>query len=62
MTLQEKAHLCRMAEHKFLNMPCGIMDQFVTSMAVPGTYARRAKTNGLGRRMPTRGLANTGSK
>ncbi|CAN0061539.1 unnamed protein product [Ectocarpus fasciculatus] len=33
---KEKAHLCRMAEHKFLNMPCGIMDQFVTSMAVPG--------------------------
>lgn len=33
---QEKAHLCRMAEHNFLDMPCGIMDQFVTSMAVPG--------------------------
>ena len=33
---QEKAHLCRLAEHNFLNMPCGIMDQFVTSMAVPG--------------------------
>ncbi|CAM9121043.1 unnamed protein product [Ectocarpus sp. 4 AP-2014] len=33
---KEKAHLCRMAEHKFLDMPCGIMDQFVTSMAVPG--------------------------
>ena len=25
-----------MAEHNFLDMPCGIMDQFVTSMAVPG--------------------------
>ncbi|CAM9994312.1 unnamed protein product, partial [Laminaria digitata] len=33
---KEKAHLCRMAEHNFLDMPCGIMDQFVTSMAVPG--------------------------
>ncbi|CAN0422314.1 unnamed protein product [Ascophyllum nodosum] len=33
---KEKAHLCRMAEHRFLDMPCGIMDQFVTSMAVPG--------------------------
>eukprot|EP00904_Undaria_pinnatifida_P000059 jgi/Undpi1/10053/HiC_scaffold_28.g12507.m1 len=33
---KEKAHLCRLAEHNFLNMPCGIMDQFVTSMAVPG--------------------------
>ncbi|CAM9244473.1 unnamed protein product [Hapterophycus canaliculatus] len=25
-----------MAEHNFLDMPCGIMDQFVTSMALPG--------------------------
>ncbi|CAM9278091.1 unnamed protein product [Scytosiphon promiscuus] len=33
---KEKAHLCRMAEHNFLDMPCGIMDQFVTSMALPG--------------------------
>ncbi|CAM9259891.1 unnamed protein product [Choristocarpus tenellus] len=31
-----KAHRCRMAEHKFLSTPCGIMDQFVTTMGRTG--------------------------
>ncbi|CAM9391768.1 unnamed protein product [Chrysoparadoxa australica] len=31
-----RAHRCRAAEHEFLNTPCGIMDQFVTSCAEPG--------------------------
>jgi galactokinase len=28
----EKALLCQKAEHKFANVPCGIMDQFVSVM------------------------------
>ncbi|CAN0482554.1 unnamed protein product, partial [Discosporangium mesarthrocarpum] len=38
---QVKAHRCRMAEHKFLFTPCGIMDQFITSMAEPGELGAR---------------------
>lgn len=30
---KEKALLCQQAEHKFANMPCGIMDQFISTMA-----------------------------
>src|SRR5262245_50838657 len=26
----EKAHLCRMAEHQFAGVPCGIMDQLIS--------------------------------
>lgn len=32
----EKALLCQKAEHKFANMPCGIMDQFISAMAEAG--------------------------
>ena len=32
----EKALLCRQAEHQYANMPCGVMDQFVSVMAQEG--------------------------
>jgi len=31
-----KAKRCQSAEHKFANMPCGIMDQFVSTMGQAG--------------------------
>ncbi|CAL1286498.1 unnamed protein product [Larinioides sclopetarius] len=31
-TVSEKALACQKAEHDFLNMPCGIMDQFISIM------------------------------
>lgn len=30
----DKAFLCQKAEHTFANMPCGIMDQFVSTMGI----------------------------
>ncbi|MGL4941689.1 MAG: galactokinase [Thermoguttaceae bacterium] len=32
----QKALLCQKAEHKFAHMPCGIMDQFISTMAEAG--------------------------
>jgi galactokinase len=32
----EKALLCQKAEHEYAFMPCGIMDQFISTMAVEG--------------------------
>ena len=29
---KDKALVCQQAEHKFANMPCGIMDQFISTM------------------------------
>nr|XP_002125829.1 galactokinase-like [Ciona intestinalis] len=34
--LQTKALSCQSAEHKFANMPCGIMDQFISVMGKAG--------------------------
>ena len=34
--LKEKALACQKAEHKFANMPCGIMDQFISVMGKKG--------------------------
>uniref|UniRef100_H2YGD8 Galactokinase n=1 Tax=Ciona savignyi TaxID=51511 RepID=H2YGD8_CIOSA len=34
--LQTKALACQLAEHKFANMPCGIMDQFISVMGKAG--------------------------
>ncbi|GAB9465374.1 Galactokinase [Globisporangium polare] len=31
MTLTQKALLCQKAEHEYCNVPCGIMDQFISS-------------------------------
>lgn len=28
--------MCQHAEHKFANMPCGIMDQFISAMGKQG--------------------------
>jgi galactokinase len=30
----EKALQCQKAEHKYANVPCGIMDQFISTMGV----------------------------
>lgn len=35
-SLQKKALACQKAEHEFANMPCGIMDQFISVMGVEG--------------------------
>ncbi|XP_045624148.1 galactokinase [Procambarus clarkii] len=35
-SLKEKALSCQKAEHDFANMPCGIMDQFISTMAREG--------------------------
>ncbi|XP_049950782.1 galactokinase-like isoform X1 [Schistocerca serialis cubense] len=35
--LQDKALACQKAEHTFANMPCGIMDQFISVMAKEGS-------------------------
>jgi galactokinase len=32
----EKALLCQKAEHEFAGMPCGIMDQFISTMGEAG--------------------------
>lgn len=29
---KDKALVCQQAEHKFANMPCGIMDQFISTL------------------------------
>jgi galactokinase len=34
---KEKALRCQSAEHKFANMPCGIMDQFVSALGREGS-------------------------
>lgn len=31
-SLKKKALACQKAEHDFANMPCGIMDQFISTM------------------------------
>lgn len=36
-TKKDKALLCQKAEHKYANVPCGIMDQFISVMGQPGT-------------------------
>jgi len=33
---REKARMCQWAEHEFAGMPCGIMDQFITTMGEAG--------------------------
>ena len=33
---EDRALLCQSAEHNFPRMPCGIMDQFISSCAVKG--------------------------
>lgn len=33
---KEKALACQKAEHKFANLPCGIMDQFISFMGEEG--------------------------
>jgi len=33
---KKKALMCQSAEHKFANMPCGIMDQFISAMGRQG--------------------------
>jgi len=35
LDLKDKALLCQKAEHTFANMPCGIMDQFISCMGEP---------------------------
>ncbi|KAG7173026.1 Galactokinase-like [Homarus americanus] len=35
-SLREKALACQKAEHEFANMPCGIMDQFISTMGKRG--------------------------
>ncbi|KAK3866370.1 hypothetical protein Pcinc_028091 [Petrolisthes cinctipes] len=35
-SLKEKALVCQKAEHKFANVPCGIMDQFISTMGKKG--------------------------
>lgn len=35
-SLREKALACQRAEHDFANMPCGIMDQFISTMGKQG--------------------------
>lgn len=35
-SLKEKALACQKAEHDFANMPCGIMDQFISTMGKKG--------------------------
>lgn len=35
-SLQAKALACQKAEHEFANMPCGIMDQFISTMGSKG--------------------------
>lgn len=35
-SLKEKALVCQKAEHDFANMPCGIMDQFISTMGKKG--------------------------
>ena len=35
--LKDKALLCQKAEHDFANMPCGIMDQFISFMGQKGS-------------------------
>lgn len=35
-SLQAKALACQKAEHEFANMPCGIMDQFISTMGKKG--------------------------
>ncbi|XP_068243428.1 galactokinase-like [Palaemon carinicauda] len=35
-SLQAKALSCQKAEHEFANMPCGIMDQFISTMGKKG--------------------------
>lgn len=36
LSLREKALACQKAEHDFANMPCGIMDQFISTMGKKG--------------------------
>lgn len=36
LSLKEKALACQKAEHDFANMPCGIMDQFISTMGKKG--------------------------
>ena len=35
--LKAKALVCQKAEHDFANMPCGIMDQFISVMGKKGS-------------------------
>ncbi|MCL4130031.1 UNVERIFIED_CONTAM: hypothetical protein GTU68_053747 [Idotea baltica] len=37
ISLQAKATACQKAEHDFANVPCGIMDQFISTMGVKGS-------------------------
>eukprot|EP00300_Choanocystis_sp_HF-7_P027828 c33076_g1_i1.p1 GENE.c33076_g1_i1~~c33076_g1_i1.p1 ORF type:complete len:588 (+),score=149.51 c33076_g1_i1:55-1818(+) len=39
-TLVKRALLCQQAEHTFAKVPCGVMDQFVVSLARPNTFLR----------------------
>lgn len=34
---KDKALLCQKAEHEYANVPCGIMDQFISVMGESGT-------------------------
>lgn len=36
LSLKEKALACQKAEQKFAQVPCGIMDQFISSMGKEG--------------------------
>lgn len=36
VTDKEKALVCQQAEHEFADMPCGIMDQFISTMGSAG--------------------------
>ncbi|MBN2560106.1 MAG: galactokinase [Phycisphaerae bacterium] len=36
LSRRQLAHVCRLAEHRYAGVPCGIMDQFVCAMAVAG--------------------------
>ncbi len=36
MNLRDKALLCQKAEHEYADMPCGIMDQFISAMGQAG--------------------------
>ena len=36
LSLKDKALACQKAEHTFANVPCGIMDQFISAMGKEG--------------------------